>query len=111
MRLVDSGQSAVGRAEPGRWCRYVAVVLAVTANGLDFEDPLSGLEVGDRPDPDPPSGWEVVEVRAASLNHHDLWTLRGIGMTEERLPVVLGCDAAGLPADGRRGIDRKSVVE
>jgi NADPH:quinone reductase-like Zn-dependent oxidoreductase len=35
-------------------------------------------------------------VRAASLNHHDLWTLRGVGIKSEQLPMILGCDAAGI---------------
>ncbi len=43
-------------------------------------------------------------VRAAALNHHDLWTLRGVGITEEQLPIVLGCDAAGLDAAGNEVI-------
>jgi len=42
-----------------------------------------------------------VAVRAASLNHHDLWTLRGVGIDPARLPIVLGCDAAGVDAEGR----------
>jgi NADPH:quinone reductase-like Zn-dependent oxidoreductase len=41
-----------------------------------------------------------VTVRAASLNHHDLWSLRGIGLSEDQLPMILGCDAAGLDQDG-----------
>ena len=76
-------------------------MFAVTAARIAPDDPLSGLELGERDEPAPPAGWEVVEVRAASLNHHDLWTLRGVGMTEDRLPIVLGCDAAGLTAEGR----------
>jgi NADPH:quinone reductase-like Zn-dependent oxidoreductase len=47
-----------------------------------------------------PDGWTTVEVRAASLNHHDLWSLRGVGLREEALPMILGCDAAGIDADG-----------
>ena len=43
-------------------------------------------------------------VRAASLNHHDLWTLRGVGISADRLPIVLGCDAAGLDEDGHEVI-------
>jgi len=35
-------------------------------------------------------------VRAVSLNHHDLWTLRGVGIKQEQLPMILGCDAAGI---------------
>jgi NADPH:quinone reductase-like Zn-dependent oxidoreductase len=73
---------------------------AVFASRIDREDPLSGLELGQRPDPEPPPGWTTVTVRAASLNHHDLWSLRGVGLPEERLPMILGCDAAGLDEDG-----------
>ena len=76
-------------------------MFAVTAARFSPDDPLAGMELGDRPDPDPPDGWEVVDVRAATLNHHDLWTLRGVGIKEERLPIVLGCDAAGVAQDGR----------
>ncbi|MEX0705032.1 MAG: zinc-binding dehydrogenase, partial [Nitriliruptoraceae bacterium] len=47
-----------------------------------------------------PDGWVVVEVQAASLNHHDVWTLRGVGVDPARLPIVLGCDAAGVTAEG-----------
>ena len=75
-------------------------MLAVTAASADPADPLAGLVVGDRPDPEPADGWVIVDVRAASLNHHDIWTLRGVGIAEERLPIVLGCDAAGLDGDG-----------
>jgi NADPH:quinone reductase-like Zn-dependent oxidoreductase len=75
-------------------------MFAVTAARISTDDPLSGLELGERPDRDPPPGWVTVTVKAASLNHHDLWTLRGVGITEDRLPIVLGCDAAGLDPDG-----------
>jgi NADPH:quinone reductase-like Zn-dependent oxidoreductase len=73
---------------------------AVYASRTDADDPLSALEVGDRPDPEPPDGWTTVDVKAASLNHHDLWSLRGVGLPEDRLPMILGCDAAGVDADG-----------
>ncbi|HEX2029107.1 MAG TPA: zinc-binding dehydrogenase [Nitriliruptorales bacterium] len=76
-------------------------MFAITATSFSRDDPLSGLALGDHPDPDPPDGWELVRVRAASLNHHDIWTLRGVGVDEERLPIVLGCDAAGVTGDGR----------
>ncbi len=75
-------------------------MLAAYAARIDPDDPLSGLEIGDRPAPEPPDGWAVVTVRAASLNHHDLWSLRGVGLPADRLPMILGCDAAGLDEDG-----------
>lgn len=64
------------------------------------DDPLTGLVVGDRPDPVAPDGWTTVTVKAASLNHHDLWSLRGVGLKAEALPMILGCDAAGYDEDG-----------
>src|SRR5689334_11822311 len=73
---------------------------AVFATGFDREDPLKGLEIGERPDPEPQDGWTTVEVRAASLNHHDLWSLRGVGLSEDALPMILGCDAAGVDEEG-----------
>ena len=73
---------------------------AAIAVGADPEDPLRVLSVGEAPEPATPDGWATVEVRAASLNHHDLWSLRGVGLKEEALPMILGCDAAGLDEDG-----------
>jgi NADPH:quinone reductase-like Zn-dependent oxidoreductase len=75
-------------------------MLAAFASEIDSNDPLGGLVIGDRPAPDVPDGWTTVTVRAASLNHHDLWSLRGIGLPSDRLPMILGCDAAGLDEDG-----------
>src|SRR5690606_11010229 len=64
-------------------------------------DPLAGLVVGERPEPEAPDGWVRVAVRAAALNHHDLWSLKGVGLGQDKLPMILGCDAAGLDEDGR----------
>ncbi len=75
-------------------------MFAVTAARIDADDPLAGLHLGERPDPSPPEGWTTVAVRAASLNHHDVWTLRGVGISADRLPVILGCDAAGVDENG-----------
>jgi NADPH:quinone reductase-like Zn-dependent oxidoreductase len=75
-------------------------MFAVTAAHFDPDDPLSALELGERPEPEVPEGWTTVPVRAASLNHHDLWSLRGVGLKQEQLPMILGGDAAGLDPDG-----------
>jgi NADPH:quinone reductase-like Zn-dependent oxidoreductase len=75
-------------------------MFAVYAESFSSDDPLSGLVVGERPDPTPPEGWTTVTVKAASLNHHDLWSLRGVGLKQDALPMILGCDAAGLDEDG-----------
>jgi NADPH:quinone reductase-like Zn-dependent oxidoreductase len=75
-------------------------MFAVAAARIDAENPLAGLELGERPEPSPEPGWTTITVRAASLNHHDVWTLRGVGISPDRLPIVLGCDAAGVDEDG-----------
>ncbi|MDT0378124.1 zinc-binding dehydrogenase [Streptomyces sp. DSM 42041] len=75
-------------------------MFAAYAARIDRDQPLSGLELGERPEPEAPPGWTTIDVRAASLNHHDLWSLRGVGLGEEMLPMILGCDAAGTDADG-----------
>ena len=75
-------------------------MFAVYAEGFSTDDPLSGLVLGERPDPVAPDGWTTVTVKAASLNHHDLWSLRGVGLREESLPMILGCDASGYDEDG-----------
>jgi NADPH:quinone reductase-like Zn-dependent oxidoreductase len=75
-------------------------VRAVYASEIDPEDPLRCLIVGERPEPSVPDGWTTVAVKATSLNHHDLWSLQGVGLSREQLPMILGCDAAGLDEDG-----------
>ena len=64
------------------------------------KDPLSVLEVGERPEPEVPDGWTTVQVKTVSLNHHDLFSLRGVGLPQERMPMILGTDAAGLDENG-----------
>ena len=76
-------------------------MLAARAVATAPDDPLAGLEVADRPAPPAPPGWVRVDLRAAALNHHDLWSLRGVGLPADRLPMVLGCDGAGVTEDGR----------
>src|SRR5688500_432654 len=73
---------------------------AAYASRSDDADPLAALTVGDLPEPQAPTDWVTVQVRASSLNHHDLWSLRVVGLRAEQLPMSLGCDAAGTTADG-----------
>ncbi|MEV0678156.1 zinc-binding dehydrogenase [Actinosynnema sp. NPDC050436] len=75
-------------------------MFAVYAAEPSPQDPVAALRVGDRPDPEVPAGWVRVGVRAASLNMHDLWTLRGVGIRADRFPMTLGCDGAGVLDDG-----------
>lgn len=75
-------------------------MFAVTATHADARSPLNALRCGERADPAVPPGWALVKVRAAALNHHDLWTLRGVGVRPGCLPVILGSDAAGVDEAG-----------
>ena len=75
-------------------------MFAVYAESFSSDNPLDGLVLGERPDPEVPEGWTTITVKAASLNHHDLFSLRGVGLKEEQLPMILGTDAAGIDEDG-----------
>jgi NADPH:quinone reductase-like Zn-dependent oxidoreductase len=86
-------------------------MLAAYASSIDPDDPLSGLTVGERPEPDPPAGWTTVSVKAAALNHHDLWSLRGVGLSAEALPMILGCDAAGVDEQGQEVVIHAVISE
>lgn len=76
-------------------------MFAVYAAGIDRDDPLSVLGVGDVDEPPTPEDWVTVRVRAASLNHHDLWALKGQALKPDQVPMILGTDAAGVTDDGR----------
>src|ERR1700751_2224918 len=86
-------------------------MLAVFAAAQDREDPLTGLRIDERPEPEQNPGWTTVTVKAASLNHHDLWSLRGVGLPEDRLPMILGCDAAGLDEDGNEVLVHSVITD
>ncbi len=76
-------------------------MLAAFVTQANPSHPLAALQVGDRPSPEVPDGWVRVRMRATSLNHHDLWSLRGVGLPASRMPMILGTDAAGTTDDGR----------
>jgi NADPH:quinone reductase-like Zn-dependent oxidoreductase len=79
-------------------------MLAAYAESQSADDPLSGLRVGQVPEPASREGWERVRLRAASLNHHDVWSLKGVGLAADRLPMILGCDGAGVDEEGNEVI-------
>jgi NADPH:quinone reductase-like Zn-dependent oxidoreductase len=64
---------------------------------------LSALQVVDVPDPVPGPGEQTLEVRAAGVNHLDLWVRRGLPGAQ--YPIILGSDAAGIVKEtGRRAL-------
>ena len=79
-------------------------MLAAYAVRANPESPLDALVVGEIEPPSVPAGWVRVVVKAAGLNRHDLWSLHGVGLPADRLPMILGCDAAGVTDDGREVI-------
>ena len=63
--------------------------------------PPEALKYEEVADPTPPPGWVTLEVKAASINHLDLWVRRGLPGVS--YPRILGCDAAGIVREtGRR---------
>jgi NADPH:quinone reductase-like Zn-dependent oxidoreductase len=55
------------------------------------------LRYEDAPDPEPRPGEVLVRLRAASLNHLDLWIRKGLPSVPK--PRILGADGAGLRED------------
>ena len=74
---------------------------AAVATGINEADPLSMLELRDDwPDPIAPDGHILVRVAATSINMHDLWSMKGVGVRADQFPMVLGCDIAGWDERG-----------
>jgi NADPH:quinone reductase-like Zn-dependent oxidoreductase len=86
-------------------------MFAVTATAFDADNPLTGLVLGEVPEPEIPDGWVLVSLRAAALNHHDIWSLKGVGLRSEQLPMILGCDGAGIDADGNEVIVHAVIAD
>src|SRR5262245_13423793 len=62
------------------------------------------LRYEDVPDPVPADGEILVELRAASLNHLDVWIRKGLPSVPK--PRILGADGAGVLA----GTDERVVI-
>jgi zinc-binding alcohol dehydrogenase/oxidoreductase len=62
------------------------------------------LRYEDVPDPIPGDGDVLIELRAASLNHLDLWIRKGLPSVPK--PRILGADGAGVVA----GTDERVVI-
>jgi NADPH:quinone reductase-like Zn-dependent oxidoreductase len=66
------------------------------------------LRYEDAPDPEPRPGEVLVQLRAASLNHLDLWIRKGLPSVPK--PRILGADGAGIRADtGERVVINPSI--
>lgn len=65
------------------------------------------LRYEEAPDPSPGPGEVLLSVRAASLNHLDVWLRRGLPSVPK--PRILGADGAGVVAALGEGVDGVSV--
>ena len=65
---------------------------------------VSRLVVGERPRPRPGEGEVLVSLRAAALNHLDLFVLRGLPAIPVELPHIGGADGAGTVAELGEGV-------
>jgi zinc-binding alcohol dehydrogenase/oxidoreductase len=70
--------------------------LVLEGHGLD------GLVWRDRPDPTPAAGQVVIRLKAAALNHRDLWACRR--WTDASAAGVLGSDGAGIVEAAGEGV-------
>lgn len=75
-------------------------MLAAYARTVNRDDPFSALAVDKTTPPDVPDDWARIALTAASVNHHDLWSLAGVGLSAEQCPMVLGTDAVGTTDAG-----------
>jgi len=82
----------------------MARMKAITLIRPQMENPLAAVEILEREEPVAQDGWTTVDIKAASLNHHDVWNMRGVGVDPSWLPCVLGSDGAGIDAEGNEVI-------
>jgi len=66
------------------------------------------LKLEDAPDPQPGAGEAVVRLRAAALNHRDVFIWQGL-YPNIKLPAILGSDGAGVVAAVGEGVDRSLI--
>ena len=86
---------------------------AVYASTVNHADPLAALAVGEQPEPQARPFWSTVSVRAVTVNHHDVWSLQGVGLAAEQTPMILGTDAVGILDEdipGKHGLKAGSEV-
>ena len=76
----------------------VAAMRALVLDGAG----LDGARLRDWPDPEPGPGQVLIQLKAAALNHRDLWACRG--WKEGATPGVLGSDGAGVVAGLGAGV-------
>jgi zinc-binding alcohol dehydrogenase/oxidoreductase len=74
----------------------------------ETSDGLEAVRVADVETPTPKSGEVRVAIKAASVNHREMWIARGLypGMS---LPTTMGCDGAGIVDMVGEGVSGVSI--
>jgi zinc-binding alcohol dehydrogenase/oxidoreductase len=83
--------------------------MPVKAVRIHEDGGLDVLRYEDVPDPSPGPGEVLIELRAASLNHLDVWVRQGLPSAPK--PHILGADGAGVVAALGEGVDGFSIGE
>lgn len=73
--------------------------------------PPDVLKYGDAPDPRPAAGEVLIEVKATSINHIDIFLRRGMPGVKVPLPKIAGCDASGIIRELGTGVSGLKVGE
>lgn len=64
------------------------------------------IEYGEFPDPEIGREEVLVDVKAAALNHLDVWTRRGLPGVDLEMPHIPGSDAAGVVTEVGEDVER-----
>jgi NADPH:quinone reductase-like Zn-dependent oxidoreductase len=67
---------------------------------------IENLEIGDRPKPVPGDGEVLIKIRAAAVGAWDVHVMKG-GFGNPPLPMIPGCEVAGVVEVGNKGSDFK----
>ena len=78
---------------------------------LEATDGLKSAVVKDIDPPTPKAGEVLVAVKAAGLNHRELWITRGQYPGMVAAPFSMGCDAAGVIESVGEGVDEQRIGE
>jgi NADPH:quinone reductase-like Zn-dependent oxidoreductase len=98
----------------GAWSGTSRIAVRARSRPGELGDP-GNLRVEEGPTPVSGPGEVVVRVRAAALNHRDVWIRRG-QYAGIRLPAILGSDATGEvaaagDAEGHAWLGREVVID
>jgi NADPH:quinone reductase-like Zn-dependent oxidoreductase len=78
---------------------------------LEATDGLQCAVVKDVETPSPKAGEVLVALKAAALNHRELWITRGQYPGMVAPPFTMGCDGAGIIESVGEGVDKRRIGE